>query len=182
MKHTTFPALYILAVLILISPATAGFRGAMVYKASDQTIAPGLAGIAPITFDKILYDTCGCWNAESNRFVIPAATRFVRLKAQAIFQHSDHATDLTDSHVRQIVIKKNFNTLENWYGDRPGWAVGQVLTHTATTVDVSASGPVLPVKEGDTFLVDAFVWDGKVSNPVAIRGTNGTWFSIEIVE
>src|SRR6266581_8208357 len=105
MKRTSYPALCILAVLIFISPAAAGFRGAMVYKASDQTIAPGLAGIAPITFDKILYDTCGCWDAESNRFVISAGTRFVRLKAQAIFQHGDHATtDLADSHVRQIVI------------------------------------------------------------------------------
>jgi hypothetical protein len=182
MKRITYPAWYILAVLAFLSPAAAGFRGAMVYKASDQPIAPGMAGIAPITFDEILYDTCGCWEAKSNRFVIPAGARFVRLKAQVIFQHGDHSPDLTDSHVRQIVIKKNFSTLENWYGDRPGWAVGQVPTHTATTVDVSASGPVLPVKEGDTFIVDAFVWDGIESNPVVIRGTNGTWFSIEIVE
>lgn len=157
------------------------FKGAMVYKSgADQIIQPGIPGIEPITFDKILYDTGCYWNPETNRFVIPTGVQFVRLAAQAIFQHG---AEPNGASVRQIVIKKNFNTIENWYADRPGWAVGQVPTHTATTVDVKASGPVLPVVEGDTFLVDAFVWDGlEKSEPVTILGINGTWFSLEVLQ
>lgn len=157
------------------------FKGAMVYKSDDQIIHPGIPGIEPIIFDKVLYDTCGCWNQAANRFVIPAGVRFVRLMAQAIFQHGEKPSDI-GTNIRQIVIKKNFTTIENWYLDRPGWAVGQVPTHTATTVDVSAVGPVLPVKYGDNFLVDAFVLDGGRPDPVTILGINGTWFSIEIIE
>jgi hypothetical protein len=157
----------------------AEFRGALVYKSAEQVVTPGIPGIAQITFDQVLYDTCGCWDGHRNRFVIPAGVTFVRLNAQAIFQHGEKPTGA--SNVRQIVIKKNFETLDNWYYGRPGWAVGQVPTHIATTVDVHASGPVLPVRAGDTFLVDAFVWDGPESHPVKILGINGTWFAIEIV-
>jgi len=169
-------------LVVFSTPAFAGFKGAMVYKSDGraQIVQPGIPGIAPITFDKVLYDTCGCWDAEANRFVVPEGARFVRLKAQAIFQHGD--APASRASVRQIVIKRNFETLNNWYEDRPGWAVGQVTTHVATTVDVNADGPVLPVKPGDTFIVDAFGWDGPESKPVEILGINGTWFSIEIVE
>lgn len=157
------------------------FKGAMVYKSGDQIIQPGIPGIAPITFDKVLYDTGGFWNAAANRFVIPSGILLVRLMAQAIFQHGEKPAD-SGANVRQIVIKKNFTTIDDWYGDRPGWAVGQVPTHVATTVDVSAIGPVLPVREGDNFLVDAFAWDGGKPDPVKILGINGTWFSIEVIE
>lgn len=176
---------YIFALLLIATPAFAqaegGFRGALVWKSADQIIQPGVPGIAPITFDAVVYDTCGCWNQATGRFVVPEGASFVRLKAQAVFQYVPERTTSNDS-VRQIVIKKNFTTLSDWYSGRPGWAVGHVATHRATTVDVNATGPVLPVVPGDNFLVDAFVWDGAGSDTVTIKGTNGTWFAIEIVQ
>ena len=158
------------------------FKGALVYKAdgADQIVSPGIPGIAPITFQKVLYDTCRCWDSTKGRFVIPKGARFAKLSAQAVFQSGPALPN--NSGVRQIVIKKNFRTLTDWYSNRPGWAAGHVSTHTATTVDVNVSGPVLPVVAGDDFLVDAYVYDGPESSPVRIRGANGTWFSIELIE
>jgi hypothetical protein len=158
----------------------------MVYKADgvDQVIQPSIPGIVPITFDRVLYDTCGCWDEARNRFVVPAGARFVRLSAQAIFTYPKSQPKAPG--VRQIVIKKNMDAAAkptDFYDkDRSGWAVGQVTTHIATTADVQATGPVLLVVPGDTFIVDAFQSDGADSVPAAIRGTNGTWFAIEIIE
>lgn len=158
---------------------TPKFRGALVYKShASQAIKPGLEGITPVTFDAVVYDTCSCWDASRSRMVVPPDVRFVRLSAQAIWTYPD-PSKITPSSVRQIVIKQNFETIDNWYRNRPGWAVGQTPTHSGTTVDVSARGPVLPVSPGDDFTVTAFTADGAGAEIMAI---NGTWFAIEIIE
>lgn len=162
-----------------VEAQTPKFRGALVYKSqSNQTVTPGLQGIAPVTFDAVVYDTCGCWDASRSRMVVPPDVGFVRLSAQAIWTYPE-ASKVTPSSVRQIVIKQNFQTIDNWYLNRPGWAVGQTPTHTGTTVDVSAKGPVIPVTPGDDFTVTAFMADGTGAEIIAI---NGTWFAIEIIE
>lgn len=178
--------LLITALLLAAPPAASqepakppGFRGALVYKSkTPQPIRSGIEGIAPITFDKVVYDTCGCWDAATSRMVVPKGAEFVELEAQAVWTYPT-ADKISSRSVRQIVIKKNFVTLDGWYNDRPGWSAGQVTTHNGTTVDVSANGPVLPVVAGDTFLVDAYTSDG---DDAAIMANNGTWFAIKIVD
>lgn len=155
------------------------FRGALVYKSgTSQAIKPGIEGIEPVTFTTVVYDTCGCWNATKGRMVVPPGAKFVRLSAQAIWSYPE-PSKITPVSVRQIVIKQNFKTTEEWYKDRPGWAAGQTPTHSGTTVDVAAKGPVLPVLPGDDFVVTAFVADGSGAEILPI---NGTWFAMEIVE
>jgi hypothetical protein len=180
----------------LISSYTKGatemtFRGAFVFKEEspnddpekDQRIQPGKTGTEKITFDSVLYDTDNFWQPDPGVFVIPSGVKFVRLQAQAIFRMAEKAEwsdpEQDHMHLRQIVIKRNV-TPENkdrWYIDNPGSAVGHVNPQRVTTTDVHAVGPVLPVFEGDTFLVDATV------SPVEgfILASNGTWFSIEVI-
>lgn len=156
------------------------FRGALVHKGGGlpQIIEVAIPGIVPITFHTVVYDSDGFWNAQRQRFVIPAGVSWVRLSAQVVWS-TPPVAPVGNSHVRQIVIKKNFVSLNDWYVDRPGWAVGQVFGHSGTTNDVQAHGPVLPVVAGDNFLVDAF--HSSAGTTQEISAGNGTWFSIEAI-
>jgi hypothetical protein len=128
------------------------FRGAFVFKkesdrsTDDQPIQPGNNGIEAIAFDSVLYDTDNFWKPDLGVFVIPPGVKFVRAQAQAIFRTAQAAewSDPVQDHkqLRQIVIKRNVTPAnkDHWYKDNPGWAVGHVNTHMATTDRRSRSG------------------------------------------
>lgn len=149
------------------------FRGALVYKTTDQPI-PNSTN-ADLTYDTVVYDIGGLFDHATSRFVIPAGVSKVKLKAQIIW--ANNAAGL-----RQTVIKKNFvagDLSTGWY---PGVPASTIPANPNTTTDVSAMTPVLEVVEGDYFLVEGFYYTGASGATITARGSVGTWFSIEVLE
>lgn len=168
-----FKVISILVILLIsiASPINAASRGAKVYQNVDELVTSGVN--TELSFDTIDTDPEGIFNPITSRFVIPTGVSKVILKAQVVWGYN--CTGL-----RQLVIKKNYiagdPTHPGWY---PGVPASTILANCVTTSDHQVITPVLSVVPGDTFDLEGFHTAGVA---IPARGSDGTWFSIEIIE
>ena len=167
----------IAALLCLVAvEAHAEFRGAFVHKTTQdqpQEIGSDFYGTSGepwhrVEFSAVDYDTGSFFDAKNNQFVIPAGVKFVRLSGQIVFGHSAIGA-------RQTLITKN-NALFN------GYAAQNASSTPGTTPDMNVVTAVLPVKEGDTFQLQAWQVQTDQNEKTTLNPSGGTWFSIEVVE
>lgn len=146
--------------------ASGTFRGALVYKGTDQTAA-NYSSITAITYDTEAYDTDGFHSTSVNtdQFTIPAGISKVRLSAGI------YVTLGTASAVAYLAIQKG-GAVTGWVGQ-----AGASRGVNSAAVILNTYTPVIEVVEGDTFNTTFFYGDTSVTVE-ALR----TWFAIEVIE
>lgn len=144
----------------------ARFRGALIYKGSDQTAA-NFTTLTAMTFDSESYDTEGFHDTVSNtsRLTVPAGVTKVRLTGHA--RVSSH----TANKYTSLFISKNGSY--SYVGQ-----VGQVMYSDLTVVEVAVTSPVLDVTAGDYFELGLEI---ETDTSVTVEGTR-TWFAMEVIQ
>lgn len=151
-------------------------NGALVRKALingnpvDQIISSSCSPYQTLTFNEVIYDTCDFWDQSENAFVIPWGVNFVRISGQAVFMTNGNG-------FRQLLVqRKSLGDMKYDFFPCSPIMNGQAVA--STTTDLSFSSVVLPVVQGQRFVLQPYQNSG---GDVAISGGTGTFFSIEAI-
>lgn len=165
-----------LAMALCSTPASAGFKGAMVHKTtsdSEQVVASDYFGDkhtpwTRVEFSSVDYDFGGFFDAGNNEFVVPPGVNLVRLTAQIVFGHDS-------TGARQALITKNGALFD-------GYAAQNAPAFIGTTPDMNVSTAVLRVVPGDRFQLVAWQVQSDKNETTTLNPSGGTWFAIEAIE
>lgn len=153
------------ATMAQVRAACSNVRGALVYKAVDQTAANYSTAVA-IAWDSEDYDTDAIHDAGANtRLTVPAGVTKVRISGNV------NLGALTASNWSDISIKK----------DGSGTFVGKPNLTWLTNATFSSGGfssPVLAVTAGNYFEIFLGI---QTDNSITVAAV-GSWFAMEIVE
>lgn len=164
-------------VLGLAFPANAAYRGALVRKALvggaavNQSIPNAASPYPALTFDQVIYDTEGCYDATDNSFVIPAGVTFATIGLQVVWVNNS-------TGLRQIVIQRKspLNVDPTKYEFFPGDPVSTQQANTNTTTDMETHTiAAIPVVAGERYKAFPLQTSGAALD---ISGGTGTVFGI----
>jgi hypothetical protein len=146
----------------------ATFKGALVRKSADQTLANYTAG-ANVTWNTDVYDIGGWHDTGSNTelFTVPAGVFRVRLYACVT------ANLIASGNMTLLTLLKNPGS-----GVYPGIAAQRTEISAATFVRNNLVSPILEVTAGDTFALNYLV---ETDNSVSIV-SDISWFAIEAID
>lgn len=136
-------------------PSTAAGEGATVVKTANQTV---FAGAAQLTYQSVLFDDAGLWDAPNNQFVIPAGVNRARITVNT--WNTNAGTDTAEAPT----IRRNGTDLVASHIQS-----GIVFRHSLV------SG-LVPVSQGDTFQA----WVGLGAGSRVFNAGEWNAFSIEV--